>query len=135
MVKMKTSQSTAISLDLVPMINVVFLLLIFFMLTSSGMQQQKDIDLPEAETSEEVSRRTVTVSVHSDGTFNFEGEAVAFDRLPGFLEEKFKGMKEKVVEIQADKNIPFKKFGKVIESIRSVGEVEFILATRSRPSP
>jgi len=135
MVKMKTSQSTVKSLDLVPMINVVFLLLIFFMLTSSGIQQQKDIDLPDAETSEEISRQTVVVAVHPDGILTFEGRPVEHDRLPGVLEEKFKGVKVRVVEIQADKNIPFEKFGKVIESARTLGEVEFVLTTRSQPSP
>jgi len=135
MVKMKTSQSATKSLDLVPMINVVFLLLIFFMLTSSGIQQQKDIDLPSAETSEEVSRQTAVVAVHPDGKLTFGENPVSYDRLPDVLEEKFKGMKERVVEIQADKNIPFEKFGKVIESVRTLGEVEFVLTTRSRPSP
>lgn len=69
------------SLDLTPLIDVVFLLLIFFLVTASFAQQDRSlvpVDLPDGTSGEAgaVSERA-TIYLEADGTFSFvanEGE-------------------------------------------------------------
>lgn len=131
MVKLNKQVSKSFSLDLVPMINVVFLLLIFFMLTSTGIQQYKDIELPRAQSSEELSGQNIVVVVFPDGRISLDKAWVDSESLIIELEKKLQKGKNRSVEIQADKNVPFEVFGKIIENAQSAGGVDFILTTQS----
>jgi biopolymer transport protein ExbD len=131
MIKLNKHASKSFSLDLVPMINVVFLLLIFFMLTSTGIQQHKGIELPAAQSSDEISRRNIVIVVFPDGRVYLDKAAMDSESLAIELEKKLRESKIKSIEIQADKNIPFEIFGKTIESAQSAGGVDFILTTQS----
>ncbi|MCP4653293.1 MAG: biopolymer transporter ExbD [Candidatus Omnitrophica bacterium] len=62
-------------IDIAPLIDCVFLLLIFFMLTSSFIVIPGiNIKLPKAITSEEVNARTLTIVVSSEDIIYFQGE-------------------------------------------------------------
>ncbi len=52
MLTFERSKKNRFELNITPLIDIVFLLLIFFMLTSSFMKQGMDINLPEVESSE-----------------------------------------------------------------------------------
>ena len=131
MVKFKQHNPKSFSLDLVPMINVVFLLLIFFMLTSTGIQQYKDIELPEAQSSEEIATRNIIVAVLPNGTISLDGVPIEIDSLLITLKKKLQKTKGQVVEVQADKNIPFEVFGELIETAQNAGAIDFVLTTEA----
>ena len=129
MIEFKTRRREPFRLDLVPMINIVFLLLIFFMLTSNAIKGTHEIDLPEAQTSELNTKSNLVLLINSKGEIEHEGVVIPFNSLLTRLEEKLRERKEKVLEIQADKNIEFEFFGKVIDVARQAGAVDFVLAT------
>ena len=131
MVKLNKHTPKSVSLDLVPMINVVFLLLIFFMLTSTGIQHYKDIELPVAQSSDEIEQKNIVVVVFPDGKISLDKHSIALESLTVELGKKLQAAKNKLIEIQADKNIPFEIFGRIIESAQSAGGVDFILTTQS----
>lgn len=116
-------------LDLVPMINIVFLLLIFFMLSSTAMSQNKEIELPEAETATLKSKSSLKIGVGPRGQVKVGDKTVSMDQLQGFLSQELEGQKDKLIEIKADKNTKFETFGKVIEISQQAGAMDFILAT------
>ena len=117
-------------LDLIPMINVVFLLLIFFMLTSTTPTKQKTkIDLPKVKTAEKNSKQFLVMTIDKNGSMQLDGKAVTFEVLPAHLEKKISEKKNTVISIHADKIIEFELFGKVIELAKQAGAVDFMLAT------
>ena len=67
MIKFQKTERDTFSLDLVPMINIVFLLLIFFMLTSTAMKSVLGVDLPEASSSTEISGKNLVIKINKDG--------------------------------------------------------------------
>jgi biopolymer transport protein ExbD len=129
MIKFKAVERETFRLDLVPMINVVFLLLIFFMLTSSASKSNMDVDLPKAVSANEVSEKNLILKVGKDGILEFDGNIVAFDMLSSALENKLKLTEKVVFEIQADKNIEFELFGKIIAVARQAGIEAFVFMT------
>ncbi|MBC8282774.1 MAG: biopolymer transporter ExbD, partial [Nitrospinae bacterium] len=75
-------------LDLIPMINVVFLLLIFFMLTSTTpTKQPTKIELPKAKTAEKNSKQFLIMTIDKNGSMQLDGKAVTFEVLPAQLEK------------------------------------------------
>jgi biopolymer transport protein ExbD len=78
----KRSPSTVLALNMTPMIDVVFLLLIFFMTVSQVTKLQREpIQLPEVERAEEQQPAEVTVNVRQDGTVLLSGRPVTPDEL------------------------------------------------------
>lgn len=130
MIQFPYKEKEPFKLDLIPMINVVFLLLIFFMLTSTTPTKQKTkIDLPKVKTAEKNSKQFLVMTIDKNGSIQLDGKAVTFEVLPAHLEKKISEKKNTVISIHADKIIEFELFGKVIELAKQAGAVDFMLAT------
>jgi len=134
MVRFPYKEKSTFKLDLIPMINVVFLLLIFFMLTSTTSLQIKKVELPTAKTAEKNSKQFLTVTIDKDGSLELDGKAITMEALPVHLEKKVAEKKNAVISIHADKVIEFELFGKVIELAKQAGAVDFMLATENDKS-
>ena len=134
MIRFPYKEKSTFKLDLIPMINVVFLLLIFFMLTSTTSLQIKKVELPTAKTAEKNSKQFLTVTIDKNGSLELDGKAVTIEALPVYLEKKVAEKKNAVISIHADKAIEFELFGKVIELAKQAGAADFMLATENDKS-
>ena len=134
MIRFPYKEKSTFKLDLIPMINVVFLLLIFFMLTSTTSLQIKKVELPTAKTAEKNSKQFLTVTIDKNGSLELDGKAIAIEALPDNLEKKVAEKKNAVISIHADKVIEFELFGKVIELAKQAGAADFMLATENDKS-
>jgi len=73
-------------IDIAPLIDCVFLLLIFFMLTSSFVVVHGiNVKLPKTYTSEEVKKDSITVTVSSEDIMYVDGAIVTEDELRQYL--------------------------------------------------
>ncbi|MBL7020146.1 MAG: biopolymer transporter ExbD [Nitrospinaceae bacterium] len=115
---------------MIPMINVVFLLLIFFMLTATTpTKKNTKIELPEAKTAEKNSKQFLIMTIDKNGSLQLDGRAITLDELPGQLEKKISEKKNTVISIHADKVIEFELFGNIIAIAKQAGAEDFMLAT------
>ena len=77
----------SLNLNLAPLIDVVLLLLIFFMLTSSYIVAEAiDLELPKSDTARPVDEADIVVTLHEDGSILVSGQPVSRDALKKFLE-------------------------------------------------
>ena len=130
MVKFQYKEKIPFKLDLIPMINIVFLLLIFFMLTATTPTKEgREVDLPKARTAEKSNKQYFTLTIDRVGALQLDGSEVTLNTLQGKLESKIRGQKNTVISIHADKVIEFELFGQVIELAKQAGAEDFILAT------
>ena len=99
------------SLDLTPMIDVVFLLLIFFMVSTSfiDFSRRMDISLPEAESAITVEKlKNYVIEIGLDKKIFLNGTLVDIDTLEKRLKEKDKGLAvKKSVLVRADKKLDY----------------------------
>ena len=116
-------------LDLAPMINIVFLLLIFFLLTSTAIKQGDVIELPNAESSKKNEKENIVISVSAEQKLQLDRQEIQKSHLKHMLSEKLKGQQSKVVVIEGDKNIEFGLFGEIIDLAKQAGATDFVLAT------
>lgn len=119
---------------LVPLINVVFLLLIFFLL--AGTMQPSDkvaVALPEGTLNDSARHVPTTLIVEADG-FVWLGDRVMDAKLAGHMIESFLGEQEtKRVAIKADENAPAEALLLLMEGLREAGVEEVTIMTERNP--
>ena len=124
-----------LELDLVPLINIVFLLLIFFMLTSNSISGVLKAELPEAQSASKISEKNILIKISRTGLIELNGEPVERDALQSRVALELTQHKTKTIEIHGDKNIEFELFGKIIEETRQAGAEDFIFAAQKPQKP
>ena len=99
--------------DLMPLIDVVFLLIIFFMLTTSFRMvfQGIKVDLPTTTTKQERIEQNIIISITKDNVLYLDKARVTTSKLVSLLKKKLGG-KKRLVMINADKLV---RHGKVVE--------------------
>lgn len=114
-------------LDIAPLIDCIFLLLIFFLLTSNFIFQPGiKINLPKAVTSEVVQENTLVITVTSDSRFYLNEAPITFVELKNKLNRT---AKNKPILIKADRNVALGRVVKIWDFCRDTGITQINIAT------
>lgn len=115
-------------LDIAPLIDVVFLLLIFFMLTSSFIFQPGiKINLPKALTSEVIQRENLIIVIREDNSLHIDERPVSQEELNSRLEIAAK--ESKPILIKADRKASLGKVVEIWDMCRVEGVQKINIAT------
>ena len=115
---------------LTSLIDIVFLLLIYFLLTTNFMVDEGiKVKLPQAKASAPQVEKTITVYVDKDGRAFLEKQEVPFDILFTRLKEMIGTQKDKLVVIKADRAVILNKAVKVMDLAKAAGAGRLCLAT------
>ncbi len=113
-------------LDMAPLIDVVFLLLIFFMLTFAIQGQAMDIKLPQGQsTSNPVQQKDITIRISASGDLLLDNSPVTLEKLVDELKVKLASRTDKLVKIEPDKKAKYKQFAIVLDYARVAGAEDF----------
>lgn len=113
------------------MTDIVFLLLIFFMLTSTLVTVSAiDVLLPKAGGKTE-NNTSVSVSITSASKFYIDKTVVSSNNLESAILNKVGAEKKKTVVIRGDQNVPYKSVMKVID-IANKNKLKMILAVKGK---
>ncbi|MGO3237958.1 MAG: ExbD/TolR family protein [Psychroflexus halocasei] len=111
------------------MTDIVFLLLIFFMLTSPVITPEAlDLILPKAK-GKSTNKQNVSVSITKDLEYSVDGEKVAFERLESALKSKLADVENPTVILRAEKDIILQKAVDVM-MIANENQYKLILAVK-----
>ncbi|MBW1706887.1 MAG: biopolymer transporter ExbD [Deltaproteobacteria bacterium] len=122
-----------IQMPLTSLIDIVFLLLIYFLLTTNFMVDEGiKIKLPQARASAPQIEQEITVYVDRDGRAFLENQEVSlaglFDRLKEMIGER----KDKLVVVRADRAVILNKAVKVMDVAKAAGAARLCLATEKK---
>lgn len=108
-------------IELIPMIDVMFFLLVFFLIVTLHMIPASGIGLvlPQSGTAEGLPRPEVLVTVTAAGTITVRGQTMTTETLTRFLAARAPRHPE--VTIAADRGVPFQRFMKVMDACRRAG--------------
>jgi len=124
--KRLTAESGLRQMEIAPLIDCVFLLLVFFMLTSSFVVVPGiNVKLPKAVTSESVERRTLTVIISSEDIVYLRGKPVSIPDLEKYMQK----IKADSVFIKADKDASLGVVVKVWDVCKKLGIEKIGIAT------
>ena len=131
-------RSRATNLSLTSMLDVIFLLLCFFVTSSVFSQWESEISirLPEAKNSEDPDRLPgeIIANVTKEGNVRINGMQISLTELESRLEKIAKFYPGQAVIIRADKDVKYENLIKVVDACRAAGVWNFSLATANSES-
>jgi biopolymer transport protein ExbD len=125
----------AVNLDLIPMIDVVFQLVLFFLVTSTFIiTPGLNLNLPSSSTSEPVLVSKLAVSVVSEDEIYLNKERYDLSTLGSALASLPVEQKEKVssIVVEGDEDVSYKLLVQVLDVLRSAGYKGIGLKTREK---
>jgi biopolymer transport protein ExbD len=127
---MALSQRNKISINFssVGMTDVVFNLLIFFMLTSTLVHPSAIKLLLPKGSNQTSAKPLTTVSITSDLNYYIEKQPVAFDQIESVLKQKLGSNPDIYISLHADKTVPFENVVKILD-IAQRNNYKLIIAT------
>ena len=126
----KTSNKITPNFNMSSMTDVVFLLLIFFMIASTLAKNLNTIDvkLPQAKGKSE-NRENVSVSIDSQNRFYIDGEFVRKNDINNKLIVKLSKSNKRVIILRSDNKVPIKEIVYVMD-IANKNSVKVVLAVK-----
>jgi len=112
-------------LNITPLLDLVFVLLIIFMITTPLMEQQLPVDLPKSSTPLTTSlpdpKSILTLTLSKDGSALIGSEKIRLDQLTSVLTQRRARDPELVVSLRADSTLPYETVFRALEAVRSAG--------------
>jgi biopolymer transport protein ExbD len=119
-----------VQLPLTSLIDIVFLLLIYFLLTTNFMVEEGiKIKLPQAKAAAPQTEEVITVYVDEQGNAFLGSEEVPLAKLFDRLREMIKNRENKLVVVRADRAVMLNKAVKVMDIAKAAGADRLCLAT------
>ncbi len=118
--------------DVTPLIDVVFLLLIFFMITTTFVNSPGlEVDLPKASSSDTQAQPSdVTIAVDEEGEIVFRHKKVSEQELSALLEAAQADNPNATVIVQADQEVFHGLVVKVMDIAKNAGFSKLAIATQ-----
>lgn len=116
-------------INVTPLIDIVFILLIFLMVsTSFNFTDSLDVNLPAAKGDEKSINDSIKIVLSKDGQININGEQFAPESLESKLVEMKKTTPESTVIIEADSDVSHGQVVHVMDASRKAGYLKFAIA-------
>jgi len=119
---------TSMLLDIAPLIDVMFMLLLFFILTSSFSRPSIPLKMPEASNKEKVEKEDLIISVDKDDNIFLNRQKVDMEELGSLVEQKLADSEKKRTIFQGDESILYKRFVSIMDVLKSSGAKEINIA-------
>jgi biopolymer transport protein ExbD len=121
-------------IEIIPMIDTIFFLLVFFMISTLSMAQYKGmpVNLPKAASGQHAQTTSATVTLTKEGPIFLDKQAVDKSVLSGLLSRQLTENPDLLVIINADDGVEHGRVVEVMDLARSVNVSKLAIAVRSK---
>jgi len=125
------NRSKIVAFSTISLTDIVLLLLIFFLLSSSFFVQPGiKVNLPKAITGQVESKDRIYLTITKEDVLYLNNQPVLKSELGGRLAELLKDQPEKMVVIQADKELTLETAIEIVDIAKLAGAEKFMIATQ-----
>jgi len=118
-------------INITSLIDVLFLLLIFLMVSSSFLQEPGiKLDLPETGKTTTIQKKKYTLYAKKDGNLYLNETEVKLKDLSTLLKKELLKIEDESLVLKGDKNIEYGKIVKIMEIVKNSGIKKLIIGTR-----
>ncbi len=118
-------------LSMTPLIDMVFILLIFFVVTTTFTKETGiTVDKAEAATAQLVNDRMILIAIDRHGGYWCEGRRRELDELVDYTEKQYRGAPDAKIVLIPDKNGRVEPLIAIMDRLRSRAIYRFSLGTR-----
>ncbi len=133
----QTRNKRSVQFSTASMSDLVFLLLIFFMLTSTLVAPNAIKLLLPSSNSRTMAKQTVSVYINDRFRYYVNDDAVSLTGLEGKIDQKLKGQINASIVLRSDQTVPVQYVVNVIDAVNNINEKyrtkhKVILATRPK---
>ncbi len=120
--------------NLTALIDIVFLLLIFFMLTSHFVRDESiSLDLPQAETGDSFDTdKSIEIIIHANGDFEYNGQPYNADSLQARLTQELRHVRDRQIRIKGDRAAELGATVMVLDIARKAGATGVDIVTERK---
>ncbi len=122
-------------IEIIPMIDTMFFLLVFFMVATLSMTIQRGlpVNLPHAATAQDELRQVVTLTLTKEGSLLFDKERIASAREAGARLSRWKATGADVaVVINADRSVQHGEVVELMDAVRQSGVSRIAVAVKPK---
>jgi len=119
-------------MELSPLIDCIFQLLIFFMLSSTFLTPSIKLTLPTAEAGSVSAIDKIMVTLSSDDTIYINKQQVTFETLGPEIRRLLQDSDEKIITIRGDSDINFSAFVRALDIAKQNGAVNVNIAHQTK---
>ena len=118
--------------SLTPLIDIVFLLLVFFMLTAHFVKDQVlDISLPDAESAQQLKdEKLLEVLIKKGGVISINKEIIAKEKIDDYFQEKLPAIRNKQVILRGDTKTELGLVVSIMDAARKAGAKSLDIVTQ-----
>lgn len=124
-------------IEMLPLIDIVFLLLVFFIyaMMSMAVHRGMSVVLPESSTAGSEKNPEISVTVTADGSVYVDKAPVSRESLTAVLKEKAAVDGQAGAMLFADRELPYQALYRVLDQIRMAGITRISLQARAEHHP
>ena len=121
----KSTEEDEVRVNLTPMIDVVFLLIIFFMVATKFHELEREIDvrLPKTSDAKPLTNppQEIIINVKRDGTIVVRGRTLSLTELRRLLAEARESYPDQVVLVRGDEKVYYGRIARVLGVCKGAG--------------
>ncbi|GAB4151528.1 MAG: biopolymer transporter ExbD [Sphingomonadales bacterium] len=118
------------TIDLTPMLDVVFIMLIFFIVTATFVKEAGiQVTKPETVTAEIEPSTTITVAITANNDVYIERQRYSPDAVRAVIERLYAENPKGTVVIIPDENATVETYGRVQDAVKQAGVEKIVMAT------
>lgn len=115
-----------LNLDLTPLIDVIFMLVIFFVLTTTFAKPIIDVNLPSSKTSTvNKESKFLTISIKKNGNYEYENKSITLEEVLVLIKDN----PDMDLNIYSDREAPFEYFVKLVDVAKELKAGHFVIST------
>jgi biopolymer transport protein ExbD len=119
-----------IGINLTPLIDVLFILIIFFTVSSTFLEQPGiELKLPEAESSQSHTAQKIIIYVDKDENLFLNDDSVTIENLVKSVESLISAQTDKSVVLHADQQVPHGIIINIMDRLRKQGIYKIVIST------
>ena len=128
--KLRRKDQTVDHIDVSPLIDMVFILLIFFMVTTTFVKDMKlDLDRPSAATASLVNEKVIRVYIDSNREVYIDNQPIKVWAIQSKLRDLLRSSTNKAVLVVTDSQIPVSSVIDVIDECKLSGAKDVAVST------
>ena len=129
--KLQRTELKKARIEIIPMIDTIFFLLVFFMITSISQVQMsaKKVALPQSETAGAKPLTKVVLTVDDKGQYYVDRQMVAYNAILPLLQDKVAENPEVVIVINCDKTENVEQFQYALDLAQRANPASLMIAT------
>ena len=132
--KLRRTELKRARIEIIPMIDTIFFLLVFFMITSLSMTQMssKKVNLPESSTAAEKPFDKVVLTITREGEYYIDRDRVQPAQIKDVLALKLSQNKDMAVVLNCDRDQHVTDFIKAFDLVKQANAGKVMIATSPR---